>query len=71
MGFSYKPLWKLLIDRNMNKVQMRDALGLSPTTRARLGRDEYVSMDVLDRICEFMDCRIEDVVQHVSKKHSS
>lgn len=67
MGFSYKPLWKLLIDKNMSKVQLRDALGLSPSTLAKLGKGEYVSMDVLDRICVFLSCKIEDIVEHMTE----
>ena len=65
MGFSYKPLWKQLIDKGMNKVQLRDALKLSPSTLAKLGRDEPVSMDVLDRICAYLHCSLSDVVERV------
>lgn len=65
MSFSYKPLWKLLIDRDMTKVQLRDALGLSPSTLAKLSKNEYVAMEVLDRICNYLGCRIEDIVEHV------
>lgn len=66
MGFSYKPLWKILIDKDMNKVKLRDELRLSPSTLAKLSKDEYVSMEVLDRICRLLHCRIEDVVEYVS-----
>lgn len=68
MGFTYKPLWKLMIDRDMSKVDLRDALGLSPSTLAKLSKDENVSMDVLERICRYFNCRLEDVVEYVSKK---
>ncbi len=47
------------------KVQLRDALGLSPSTLAKLSKNEYVAMEVLDRICTYLGCRIEDVVEHV------
>lgn len=65
MAFTYKPLWKILIDKEMSKVKLRDELGLSPSTLAKLSKDEYVSMEVLDRICRLLHCRIEDVVEYV------
>ncbi|NLM58597.1 MAG: helix-turn-helix transcriptional regulator [Clostridium sp.] len=52
MAFSYDKLWKLLIDKKMNKVALRDAIGISPTTLSKLSRDQYVSMEVLGKICE-------------------
>ena len=48
MAMCYKKLWKLLIDKNLNKSDLRERTGLSTTTIAKLGRDEYVSMDVGD-----------------------
>lgn len=65
MGFSYAPLWKLLIDRNMTKEEMRVAIKTSPSTIAKMGKGENVSMDVLDRICNYFDCEISDVIEHV------
>lgn len=65
MGWSYKPLWKLLIDRRMTREELRVAVGTSSATIAKMGRGENVSMDVLDRICTYLGCRIEDVVEHV------
>ncbi|WP_336883827.1 helix-turn-helix transcriptional regulator [Priestia koreensis] len=67
MSFSYDPLWKLLIEREMTKEQLRTALELSPSTIAKMGKKKNVSMDVLDRICLHLDCQIEDVVKHVQK----
>jgi len=65
MGFSFKPLWKQLIDRGMTKEQLRQQMGLSPTTIAKMGRGEQVSMDVLNRICVYLHCSLSDVVEHV------
>ena len=65
VGFSYNPLWKLLIDKGMNKIQLRDALGLSPSTLAKLGKNENVSMDVLNKICKYLGCTLHDVVEYV------
>lgn len=62
--FTYKPLWKQLIEKNMTKTELRNKTGISPTTLATMGKDEYVAMSVLDRICNELNCKIEDVIQH-------
>nr|DAF08237.1 MAG TPA: Cro/C1-type HTH DNA-binding domain protein [Caudoviricetes sp.] len=62
--FSYKPLLKLLIDKNMTKTQLREQLGISMATLAKISKDEYVSMKVLDDICNLLNCKIEDVIEH-------
>lgn len=64
MGFSYDGLWKVLIDHKMTKEAMRKELGISPATIAKMGKDENVSMDVLDRICTLFNCKIEDIIEH-------
>ncbi|MDP4086808.1 MAG: helix-turn-helix transcriptional regulator [Bacillota bacterium] len=64
MGFSYDPLWKLLIDKKMTKEQLRTKIGTSPATIAKMGKGENVSLEVLDRICKELDCKIEDVIKH-------
>ena len=66
MGFSFKPLWKVLVERDMTKEQLRVELGLSPATVAKMGRGENVSMDVLNKICNHLNCKLEDVVEHIS-----
>lgn len=68
MSFSYKPLWKTLVDKNLSKKDLRIAIKASPATIAKMSRDEFVAMDVLDRICNFLDCEISDVVQHIKDK---
>ena len=62
--FSYKPLLKLLIDKNMTKTQLREQLGISMATLAKISKDEYISMKVLDDICSLLNCKIEDIVKH-------
>lgn len=62
--FSYSPLWKQLIDKNMTKTELREKANFSSPTLATMGKNEYVSMDVLDRICSCLNCRIEDVIEH-------
>ncbi len=65
MSISYKPLWRLLLEKDMKKLELRDLVGMSNNTLARLGKNEGVSMDVLERICIALDCRIEDIVEFV------
>ena len=62
--FSYKPLLKLLVDKNMTKTQLREQLGISMATLAKISKDEYISMKVLDDICNLLNCKIEDIVEH-------
>ncbi len=65
--FSYNPLWKTLIDKNMNKTQLREKIGISPTTLATMGKDEYIAMSVLDKICTELNCNINDVIEHIKE----
>ncbi len=61
MGVTYKPLWKLLIDRELTKTEMSKAIGISSSTLSKLGKDEYVSLDVLVRICRYLNCQLSDI----------
>lgn len=63
MSISYKPLWHMLIERDMKKLEFRDFVQISSSTLAKLGKNEPVSMDVIEKICLKLDCRIEDVVE--------
>lgn len=63
MPYNYIPLWKLLIDKDMKKTQLRDLTGIGTNTLAKLSKNEAVSMDVLERICVALNCNIEDVVK--------
>jgi len=65
MQISYNRLWKLLIDKNMNKSELRDKVHMSSSTLAKLSKNQEVTLDVLMRICEKLDCRIEDVIEFV------
>ena len=65
MAVCYKKLWKLLIDKNMNKTELRMASGITTTALAKLGRDENVNTEVLAKICPTLDCKIEDIMELV------
>lgn len=68
MAFSYNKLWKLLIDKHLNKVELRDAIGITPSTLAKLSKDQNVSMDVLGKICEELKCNIGDIVDYIPRQ---
>ena len=67
MSISYKKLWKLLIDKDMTKTQLREKADIATSTLAKLSKDEQVSMDVLLRICKSLDCGFDDIVE-ISKE---
>lgn len=71
MAFSYKPLWKLLIDKEMTKKELMNRTGISKSTMDRMGRGESVSLDVIDRICEQLDCRVENVLAYNKQKEKT
>lgn len=62
MSVSYNGLWKMLIDKNMYKKDLAAELNISSATMAKMGKGENVSMDVLLKICDYMDCDIGDIM---------
>ncbi len=65
MRISYNRLWKLLIDRNMNKNDLKEVTGISTASIAKLGKGENITTDVLLKICNAMNCHLEDIVETV------
>lgn len=63
MAVSYNKLWKLLIDKNMKKKELGEAAGMSNSLIAKLGKNENVTVEVLDRICIALNCNIEDIIE--------
>ena len=63
MKVSYKKLWKLLIDMEMQKKDLQEAVKMSPNTMAKMGRDENVSMEILLRICDKLQCDVGDIIE--------
>lgn len=63
MGINYKPLWKLLIDRDMTKTDLRKKTDIASSTLAKMNRNELVSLDVLVRICCVLDCKLSDIAE--------
>lgn len=71
MAVEYKKLWIMLIKRNLTKQQLRQMANLSPATLTKLNKNEYVSMDVLARICKILKCDIGDIVEIADKEYDN
>lgn len=69
MPISYNNLWKLLIDRNMNKTELKQAAGISFNVMARMGKNEAISFDSIEKICIVLDCNIGDILEIVKPKN--
>ena len=67
MKFSYNPLWKLLIDKGLNKAKLREMTGISSASIAKLGKGGNVTTDILLRICVALDCNLQDIVEIVEE----
>ena len=70
MAISYNKLWKLLIDKNMNKQDLRKATGISTATIAKLGKGADVNTEILRRICVALDCEIGDIMEVIKDDNS-
>lgn len=69
MAASYKKLWKILIDKNMTKYDLHILSGISTSTISKMSNEKYVSLEVLERICNVLDCEIGDVVEFGGKSN--
>ena len=68
MAISYKKLWKLLIDKEITAVQLREKTGIAPNTMTKLRRDEEVSMTVLAKICKVLGANIGDIMDLIPEE---
>lgn len=69
MPVSYDKLWKLLIDRKMNRTGLKDAAGISFNILAKMGKNEFISMESLYKICVALNCGIDDVMEFTNNEH--
>lgn len=60
---SYNKLWKLMIDKKINKTQLCKAAGITTNAMAKLGRDETVTQETLEKICVALNCTLDDIVE--------
>ena len=65
MRISYKPLWKLLIDREMKKKDLCQVAGISPASVTKMGKGGHVTTETLEKICLALDCSVNDIVELV------
>ena len=63
MRISYNKLWKMLIDKNMKKSDLKEKAGISSASLAKLGKGDNITTDVLVRICEGLNCKLEDIME--------
>lgn len=64
---TYKPLWKMLIDKEMSKTELRKRTRIAPSTFTKMNNDQQVSLDVLARICKELNCGFDDIVEIESR----
>lgn len=68
MAVSYNKLWKLMIDQDLNKTQLKDKAQISTNAVAKLGKNEAVSMETLKKICRTLNCDVGDIMEFVDGK---
>lgn len=64
MEINYNKLWKLLIDKNINKTELIRKTGITSNAMAKMGKNETVQLDVLIKICKILDCKIDDIIEY-------
>ena len=67
MAVSYNKLWKLMIDKKLSKTELTHIAGISTNAMAKLGRDEDVRVNILEKICIALDCNVEDIVEVIAE----
>lgn len=68
---SYNKLWKLLVDRGMNRSELHKLVGMSSGSLEKLGKKEPVSMDIILRICQKLTCDVEDIMEITEQKENT
>lgn len=71
MGISYSKLWKLLIDCNMTKTDLKNKIGLNSVTIASMGKNQHVSMRAIEKICKGLDCNFGDIIDYVKDSNEN
>ena len=71
MGVSYNRLWKMLIDKNMKRGEMQYLAGISGNILARMGKNKYVSMETVEKICKKMDFTIDEMMEFTDDENST
>ena len=71
MSISYNKLWKLMIDKGFNKTRLREEAGISSNAMAKLGKNESVKVEVLAKICNQLDCTMDDIIEVLTDKEEA
>lgn len=64
MILNYNNLWKLMIDKGINKTQLRELTGITTNILAKLGKNESVQVEILVKICDVLECKIDDIIEY-------
>ncbi|WP_020621161.1 helix-turn-helix domain-containing protein [Paenibacillus daejeonensis] len=67
MAITYKPLWRQLVNKGMTKTEFRIQAEISTSTLAKMGKDEYVALKIIDDICNTLDCQVSEVIEHIKE----
>lgn len=65
MAVNYNKLWKMMIDKNMSKTELTRLAGISTNAMAKLGKNEDVKVNILEKLCTSLDCKLDDIVEFV------
>lgn len=65
MAVNYNKLWKMMIDKNMSKTELTHLAGISTNAMAKLGKNEDVRVNVLEKLCTSLDCKLDDIVEFI------
>ena len=68
MTINYNKLWKLLIDKNIKKTELCNLAGISTNAMAKLGKNESVQLEILIKICNVLECKVDEIVEYSTKK---
>ena len=63
MAYSYNKLWKLMIDKSINKTALRREAGITSNAMAKMGKNQPVSVEVLAKICRVLECKVDDILE--------
>lgn len=70
MAYSYNKLWKLMIDKNINKTALRKQAGITSNAMAKMGKNQSVSVEVLAKVCHVLDCTLDDILEFLPDESS-
>lgn len=65
MAISYNKLWKLMIDKKLSKTELTEKAKISTNAMAKLGRDEDVRLNILEKVCTTLECKLDDIVEFI------